>query len=120
MIDCSITENYLKERARATAMCGTTCCDCPLSNKKTQTLDGCIVFQADHPKKAIAVVQKWSDEHPQRTYLSDFLEKYPNAPIQEDVTPATCPRELGYALHSPCDCSVCIDCWNTPMHEVTP
>lgn len=27
-------------------------------------------------------VQKLSDEHPQRTYLSEFLENYPNAQLK--------------------------------------
>ena len=72
MIDCSVTINYLKEKERMSNHCKIDCDDCPLK------LSGyfCHILQRDYPEKAIAIVQKWSDEHPQRTILEDFLEKY--------------------------------------------
>lgn len=44
----------------------------------------------------IETVKKWSEEHPKKTRLMDFLGKYPNAPIGEDGTPNFTPRSLGY------------------------
>ena len=35
-------------------------------------------------------VQKWHDEHPQKTYLMDFLEKFPNCEKDEEGLPASC------------------------------
>ena len=35
---------------------------------------------AKDAEKAIEIVQKWSDEHPKKTYAQDFFEKFPKAP----------------------------------------
>ena len=44
----------------------------------------------------ISRVEQWSKEHPRKTRLQDFLEKYPNAPMGEDRLPFLTPRSLGY------------------------
>lgn len=66
--------------------------DCPLSGV------GCMHEEEFYDvEKAVEIVEKWSAEHPQKTILMDFLEKYPNAPIDEDdKTPTVCPYSLGY------------------------
>lgn len=63
-------------------------------------------------------VEKWSKEHPQRTRLQDFLEKYPSAPTETDGTPAICCIDLGYRKEV-CDPikESCVDCWNMPVEE---
>ena len=38
-------------------------------------------------EKLISDVEKWSKEHPQRTRLQDFREKYPNAEVYPDGQP---------------------------------
>ena len=50
-----------------------------------------------------------------KTFLSDFLEKYPNAPLEVNGTPKICPYELGYCEHK-CN-KICVKCWNTPMED---
>ena len=34
---------------------------------------------AEETIKAIEILQKWSNEHPERTYAQDFFEKFPKA-----------------------------------------
>lgn len=63
-------------------------------------------------------VEQWSKEHPQRTRLQDFREKYPNASMEPYGTPAICCIDLGYCKN---DCDLfkgnCVDCWNMPVEE---
>ena len=80
MIDCSKTENYLNEKARMTkkdklGRCKLYCGECLLNNKNNGTSENllCGAFEAIYPEKAIEIVQKWSDEHPRKTYLSELL-----------------------------------------------
>ena len=74
--------------------------------------------------KLISDVEKWSKEHPQRTRLQDFREKYPNAEVYPDGQPVICCARLGYRKY----CGkyfddnhegfkVCFNCWNMPVEE---
>lgn len=109
---------FLKERMR---MCDyydgmdDGCNTCPRVNK------GCELStyrDYDYIKEYIADVEKWSKEHPQRTRLQDFKEKYPNVSMETDGTPAICCIDLGYRKE---DCDPikesCVDCWNMPVEE---
>lgn len=56
------------------------------------------------------------------TFLSDFKEKYPKAPLDEDGTPQrVCPHMLGYieAEIRPCrfETHNCKDCWSRPLED---
>lgn len=124
MIDCSRTENYFIEKLRMTkrqknVICKLDCSDCPLSSSNNGTGISCTNLEMSYPEKAIAIVQKWSDEHPQKTYLSEFLKHYPNAPLGDGGTPTgICPYELG--LMGAGDCrnnDDCVKCWNQPIEE---
>lgn len=126
MIDCSITENYFAERRRMTKtrngayyVCKLDCADCLLSAKNNGTGVTCMDLEMLNPEKAIAIVQKWSDEHPQRTYLSELLEHFPNVPLHVTGIPKDiCPYHLG--LMSIDDCrndGNCVKCWNQPIEE---
>lgn len=125
MIDCSKTENYFAEKLRMTKRtrrqgCKIKCSECPLSSQNNGTSDSmsCITFEMYHPEKAIAIVQKWSDEHPQRTYLSEFLKNYPNAPLEDDGTPNFCPYRLGLMSKDNCRKDHnCVKCWNQPIED---
>lgn len=72
MIDCSKTENYLTEWRRMTkqrkdGICELNCIDCPLSRLNNGIGVHCSVLETNYPEKAIEIVQRWSDEHPQKT-----------------------------------------------------
>ena len=125
MIDCNITANYFAEKLRMTKRtreegCKIKCSKCPLSsqNNGTSELMSCITFEMLYPEKAISNVQKWSDEHPQKTYLTEFLKNYPNALLNDDGTPTSCPYRLG--LMGADDCRKdgnCVKCWNQPIKD---
>ena len=53
-------------------------------------------------ERIVPIVEKWSQKHPRKTRLMDFLEKYPNAPIDEDGAPTLMPWSLGYCGDTPC------------------
>lgn len=131
MIDCSKTENYFAEKLRMTKrrkiygnayMCKIDCANCPLNslNNGTNDMTSCSDFEALYPEKAIEIVQKWSDAHPQKTYLSELLTHFPKVKLDDTGTPIEiCPHELG--LNEIKDCggtdSCCTKCWNQPIED---
>ena len=119
------TVKYFKEKrrmlnslGRIDGICtGVNCSRCPLSGENNGTKLVCRYFEAEYPEKAVAIVEKWAAEHPQKTIFQDFLEKYPNASLTSYGTPHICPCELGYEEKKPeiCFSRRCIDCWNRPI-----
>lgn len=122
MIDCSKTENYFAEKRRMTkraenGLCKLGCSNCPLCSVNNNEGLSCTGFEMNYSKKAVKTVQKWSDAHPQRTYLSEFLKNYPNAPLDDDGSPkGVCPHTLGLADIDDCDDN-CIKCWNQTVED---
>lgn len=118
MIDCSKTANYLSEKLRMTkktktGLCKIKCSDCPLCDDNNGEGLSCPIFEMYYPKKAIEVVQRWSDEHPPKTYFSELLKHYPNTSLDDNGIPNFCPYRLG--LMSINDCRKdrnCVKCWN--------
>lgn len=123
MLDCMKTENYFAEKKRmikraGIGVCRIKCEDCPLgiTNNGMDVL--CSDLETLYPEKAIAIVQKWSNAHPQRTYLSELLKIFPNTPLEDDGTPNFCPYRLG--LISIDDCRKdrnCVKCWNRIIED---
>lgn len=126
MIDCNIAKNYFNEKLRMTkrtrkGLCKIDCSVCPLcsENNGTSGLVSCTTLEMLHPEKAIEIVQRWSDEHPQKTYLSELLKAFPNAQLNDSGTPkGMCPHELGL---NDIDCgktdNACVKCWNQPLKD---
>lgn len=116
-MDCSKTENYLKEKRR---MCETVkyCEECPFYDIEEKDCFNYSSIKQISPKEAIAVVQNWSDEHPPRTYAQDFSKKLPNAEKDANGAPSVC-RARCYGTERPDSCGetwyCCSDCWNEPM-----
>ena len=77
----------------------------------------CNLNAEDAAKKAVAIVEQWSAEHPQKTMLQDFLEKFPNATLHDNGTPYCCPHDLGYKKRDKCSLDDCVYCWNRPVEE---
>lgn len=121
MIDCSKVENYFAEKRRMTkeqqdGVCKLKCSGCPLSsfNNGSSDMIPCFAFEKFYPEKAIEIVQKWSDEHPQKTYLSELLEHFPNVPLTATGIPEDiCPFHLGFMSKDDCrNDRNCVNCWN--------
>lgn len=64
---------------------------------------------------AVSIVEKWSKEHPRKTRLQDFFEKYPNAVLDENGIPLSCAGELGYCSRNCKGSLLCSKCWNEPV-----
>ena len=111
-IDCSITENFLKEWGRMCDSYTGNCSHCNIPNKSTHS---CKFFILNDIKRSQEVVQKWSDENPQKTYLEDFLSKYPEAPLDIKGNPDFCVARLYKNFEAICDCTVCGTCWGKVM-----
>lgn len=95
------------------------CSSCPLND----TCSGDSVSAL--PDNADEIVDKWVEEHPVKTFLQDFFEKFPNAKTSEEGIPVTrgfnvCRKEL-YSDELPCVCirycGDCTKCWEQEMKE---
>lgn len=62
-------------------------------------------------------VEQWSKDHPLRTRLQDFLEKYPDAELYDDGIPQVCCQLLGYCKTCVGEKGVCKNCWNMLVED---
>lgn len=72
---------FLKEERRMCNSFDTGCVKCPLGDI------GCCVSPEETDEefeKEIAIIERWSKEHPRKTRQSVFLEQYPEARIGDD------------------------------------
>lgn len=94
------------------------CLNCPMNYKNSGNHAPCIIRLYEDPAEAVAIVEKWAAEHPQKTIMQDFFEKFPNAPKDNDGIPKCCPCHCGYEQHGDClNMSGCFDCWNRPLED---
>jgi len=84
------------------------CRECPFK------IDFC--QPAYFPDNADEIVDKWAAEHPVKTYVMDFFEKFPNAPRDSDGAPKTCWKHV-YGDGKYCSSDTCTECWNREMKE---
>lgn len=122
MINCSKTKNYFLEKQRMIKkhkyICEFECADCPLHWSKNGMSISCTKLEKNYPDKAIAIIQKWSDEHPQKTYLSELLKFFPNSSLDENGIPTFCPHHLGFMSVDNCRTDGnCSKCWKQPVEE---
>ncbi len=124
MVDCNITANYFVEKRRMTkraekGLCKLSCSDCPLCNNNNGEGLSCATFEMYYPEKAISAIQRWSDEHPPKTYLSEFLKHYPNVQLYDAGIPkGICPYHLGLMSKDNCRKDhYCLGCWNQPIKD---
>ncbi len=109
-----------------------SCSECILNKMKKS--DGkflCNVFSVfpvspivtdEDIEKVIEIIQKWNEENPRKTYLQDFLEKFPQAKKSRgQEIPIFCVQSI-YGNNS-VKCLMdtgspdCFSCWNTSMPE---
>lgn len=82
---------FLRERKR---MCNSYkgCEDCPLGKGR------CVIGTSDEDcERIIATVERWSKEHPLKTRQSVFLERYPEAKIDNTGVLDVCPTLIVYS-----------------------
>jgi hypothetical protein len=101
---------YLTELLR---MCTILDCDsCPLGIEDRtycdeSHFDECNM-NVDNLKKAVAIVEKWSEEHPIKTRKSDFLKMFPNAKMGSNGLPYSSPCNLDATIS--CQGRTCKQC----------
>ena len=105
---------FLKEKKRMCDSFDDYCTGCGIREKNLKMY--CSTYIKKYPEQAVAIVEKWAEEHPQETRLTEFLEHYPNALMKDDGTPEVCVNELGLKRDDGC-ISNCIKCWNRPLEE---
>lgn len=124
MIDCSKTKNYFSEKERMIKKCGYVCklnCgNCPLNWSKNGKDVSCEIFERFYPEQAISIIQKWSDENSQKTYLTELLKIFPNTQVNAYGIPKRiCPFDLGLMSAKTCRKDRnCAKCWNQPFPEM--
>ena len=122
-MDCNKTTNFLAELQR---LCSSRArCEANAANEEECPMYiFCMLTHsqpyAENAKKTIENLQKWSDEHPKKTYAQDFFEKFPKAQSYTDGTPLVCRKGIyGGVPQKDKDCYMgeCENCWNEPMEE---
>lgn len=123
IMDCSKTIDFFTEVKRlcdSRATCDDTAHDkqCPFYKYCEHEL---AKLGAEETIKAIESLQKWSNEHPKKTYVQDFFEKFPKAQACSDGSPFVCRKRIYGGIHSTlenCDYTgACYKCWNEPMND---
>ena len=126
-IDCSITENYFKEKTRALQpsneeYCTIECKDCPFHKNPFMSKDYphriCTVYEMLCLADAISRIQAWSDTHPRKTYKDDLFERLPNARKDEEGYPCADACDIyDDDMRVLCGDKSCHECWDLPMKE---
>lgn len=111
MIDCSKTENFLKEWER---MCDSSHCTCQMCCLyKMADTGSCHTAMRTMPKQVISEVQKWSDTHLIKTRQTEFLKLFPNARMRhrdkDYLVLDVCPAGLDNSFSCEDDIT-CADC----------
>lgn len=92
------------------------CDGCPLHDKMYNV---CLMLTLESlPNNADEIVDKWVEEHPVKTYMQDFFEKFPNAMKEKSGEPIPCIGPIYSELYGkPCPAGKCFECWNQEMKE---
>lgn len=128
-MDCSKTEIFLSEWYRLCKSKEVGCEAC--ATCKMWFLDkeqgGCKASAMKDPQRAIKIVQEWSDEHPPKTLLTEFLKLFPKTELNGMGIPDIAPCKLGLVelnskciencVHQYCLGIPCKECWDTPIEE---
>jgi hypothetical protein len=115
MVDMTLKEaSEIKKR-----ICdGTACGECPLYTDNNIHTEECESLIIHYPNDAIPILAKWNAEHPVKTYLTDFFEKYPNAKKRDNGLPMMAVCDLGVMKCEGSKCKGAEKCWNQPLEEV--
>lgn len=105
---------YLKAKSRMTKNCDIPCMECPFY---LYIETSCKDFERSHPEKAVELVEEWGKEHPEKTYLYIFKEKFPEIKSREENgVPRTrfgliCRNDM-FGIEEKCAGVDCTSCWN--------
>ena len=92
---------------------GYDCVGCPVVDLCARFPSEC---EEEEVKRMEEVIDKWVEEHKQKTYLADFKKKFPNARINSNGIPGMCIRFMYGDDACEC-CGDCNKCWRKGMPE---
>lgn len=113
---------FLEEQYRMCEALRSHCEECGLSYTNNKTGLVCADFIKRHPEEAVAIVEKWAQEHPRKTRQSEFLKLFPNARIAVDgCIGGICPSDLDTEFVCPMqkrgsDYACCPECRRVYWH----
>lgn len=110
---------YLRQKNRMTKNCAIACSTCPLAIENNHRNLVCSNFVRRYNEEVVEIVENWAKKHPEKTYKSVFLEKFPDAK-KEDGIPAACVVSVFGEKAKPEGCSnnlPCSYCWNREVEE---
>lgn len=90
--------------------------ECPFHDKRDILHCWAWVARKAMPKEAVDIVQKWAEEHPEKTMRDDFFEKFPNAPRINGSTPFACAKDCyPVSCYKDGHTVLCEKCWERPL-----
>lgn len=92
---------FLKERSRM-CLLHKACGGCPLEGAKCSLSSG---TSAEEFERIVAIVEKWSKEHPRKTRQSVFLEQWPEARVTNSGILGICPANVSAKHRDQSACS---------------
>ena len=99
---------FLKEKERMCSKCG-MCAVCPAYRKNNGFNMDCDDLEVKKPEEIVAIVERWSAEHPVKTRQGEFLKMFPNAQTLRNGALIVCPKLVDSEYEINCNGS-CIDC----------
>ena len=84
---------FLKERNRMCESFGDRCAGCPAFNVREGYV-GCCAVDVESTLDAtaqVAIIEKWSTEHPRKTKQDIFLEQWPETKVGDNGILTLCP-----------------------------
>jgi len=105
-MDCSKTEVFFDEWKRMCEQTETRCA--VLDSDIAVGCNSCAEQVYRNYKKAIQVVQEWSDSHPVHTYLDEFRNRFPKCILDDrEIAFEFCVNNLFYG----CNCNNAEPCY---------
>lgn len=113
------------EEARRMCKAQGLCKGCPIGCGERACLSDSTPggWALENIERIVTIVERWSQEHPRKTRLQDFREKYPNAPLNGNGIPNLIPQSVGYCGNMTCyACDKAKDkplawCWEQEVEE---
>ena len=100
---------FMKEKKRMCAL-NVGCLNCPIDIQNNKFGEPCRDFEDNHPEDVVAIVEKWSSEHPAKTRQSEILKIIPDATIRNGIL-ITKPCEVNEKIKDRCKkYDYCRDC----------
>ena len=102
---------FLKEKERMCNKCS-ACSRCPVCKENNGFNLDCEDLQIENPEEFVAIVERWSAEHPVKTRQSELLKMFPDADLTRSGVVNICPRytDVNYRKQDECCGTDCGDC----------